>query len=780
MEDYDGFGDYMVKKRIKLMDQQQGIEVKSEIFKGLRFHINGYTDPPITELQKLVIEHGAVYERFYQPHPNLYMLATHLPKAKIDKITSNQIIVKPQWALDCIASGTLLDLDGYQLYTENKPNGLDPYITGKKADSSDASPQNTGRTTATDPNFIQNFYKSSRLHHLSTWREELKQFAKELMVKKGLEEPQNEESGMPQWIMHIDMDCFFVSVSARSRPELEGKPVGVSHSAGLQGKEGSSSDLASVNYEARACGLSNGMYTRRALELCPNLTILPYDFEAYQTVAYELYRILAKHANFLQAVSCDEAFIGVSAEEEEVDLLAQRIREEIFEKCSCHASVGIGHNILLARLATKKAKPRGQYRVHHESISEFMAEQKLADLPGIGPSIATKLCDEGWTLCKHLDGVHLAKMQALLGPKLGKSVHDHARGIDDRQLESEQQRKSVGSEISWGVRFDNIEQRDHFIREMSAEVMTRLASVGPSMTARKLNVKLYKRQVDAGEPAKRLGRGFCDVMHKSVPLPSKISTEVVASETIKAIDSYDVPVVDIRGVGIFLINLEEQVKGFDWTTLSKKSETKVPDNPKIAFLKARGVAESVFNELDSTMQEDILRDWGYHDMQDAGPQTPKKAGKSMPVAKRKSPAKSSTISVLEMLKPKKPQIMTVDLCEPSREELEELGIDPECFNALPDCLKKEIFQDHQPSRDEPEILVLDSPVKVHRKEFDFHQEDLSSEFTWKEMLAILSEHRYEQASSILSEIRDRPGATDLTLRVQAWFREHENGALYME
>lgn len=782
VEDYDGFGDYMAKKKIKLLEQQQGIEIKSDIFKGLRFHINGYTDPPITELQKLVIEHGGLYERFYRPHPDLYMLATHLPKAKIDKITANQVVVRPQWVLDSIASGAVLDLEGYRLYTDSKPLGLDTFVSVKNNDVNETSPQNIGRTSSTDPNFVQNFYKSSRLHHLSTWREALKQFAKELMEHKQSDIHSTESAS--QWIMHIDMDCFFVSVSARNRPDLEGKPVGVSHSAGVQGKAGSSSDLASVNYEARKFGLANGMYTRRALELCPNLTILPYDFEAYQTISQELYKVLAKYADVLQAVSCDEAFIAVSVPEDQVDALAESIREEIHEKCRCHASIGIGHNILLARLATKRAKPNGQYRVHYDAVSDFLAEQKLSDLPGVGPSIASKLSEEGWNLCSDLEEVHLAKIQAVLGPKLGKSVYDCARGVDNRQLDGDQQRKSVGSEISWGVRFDNLEQRDHFIQELATEVMARLSSIDPNLTARKLNVKLYKRQAEAGEPSKRLGRGFCDTLHKSVALPSKISPEIITDEVIKVIDSYDVPVSDIRGLGIFLVNLEEVTKGFDWSVLRKRSEPKTPSDPKLGFLEARGVAASVFNELDASMQEQILQEWGYYGAQEERTETPRKQSKLTHVQKKKSPekAKPSSISVVDLLKGKKQPAKAIEKKEPTKEELEELGIDPECFNALPDFLKREILQEHRLVEEDPEVIVLDSPVKgpASKESFDFYREDLVEERAWEEMVSMLNKHCYEQVSQILSEIKNRPGAAELTLRVQSWFREHEKSILYIE
>jgi len=791
LPDYDGFRDYIARKQAKLLEQQkQDIPQHSSLFIGLRFHVNGYTDPPLATLKALLVSHGGRYEQYYPaPRPDLYMLSTHLPKAKQDKMGAAQIVIRPQWVLDCIQAGRLLDTAPYRLYHANtvSEHGIESFFKADKRDVPAFEPT-TQRTTATDPNFVQNFYKSSRLHHLSTWREDLKTFAKELMSQKG--EGTLLDGDSPLWIMHIDMDCFFASVSSRNRPELEDRPVGISHATSSHDK--SSSDLASVNYAARAFGLKNGMYLRRAIELCPDLTVLPYDFEAYQQVAYELYRILAKHAAVLQAVSCDEAFIGVVEASHDK---AEQIREEIFAACRCHASIGIGENMLLARLATKKAKPKGQFTV--DDPTSFMSEQKLSDLPGIGPSITARLTEEGWHLCKDLYDVPLPRLQALLGPKLGKSIYDFARGIDERLIdEGLQQRKSVGTEISWGVRFDSAEQRDHFIHELASEVMTRLAAAGPSMTAKKMNLKLMKRQADAGEPSKRLGRGLCDSLHKLVNLPTtsgKLTVDILAQEAIKAIDSYAIPITDIRGIGIFLTSLEEHAgptqKGFDWSQLAKKRPAV---NPKKSYLAARGVAAEVFAELDAQLQEDLLHEWGFYDPvpDDDDPTsvdlTPKKS-KLTTQQQNKSPIKPAAVKIIDLLKTKTKE-PSVEM--PSRSELIEMGIDPEFYDALPDCLRLEIVQDYQHQHDNDitarhEVVEIASssqedngkPLTSHISLAEMH--DLSTGRAWEQMHELLKRHDYEQVSRFLGQIRDHPGSVELTTRVQAWFQEHVGGTLHI-
>src|SRR5947209_13524439 len=89
-----------------------------------------------------------------------------------------------------------------------------------------------------------------------------------------------------RYILHVDFDCFFATVSARSRPDLIGKPVAVSHSGGP------SSEIASCNYAAREYGIKNGMWMKQATALCSTLTILPYDFPAYEDASKAFYATL--------------------------------------------------------------------------------------------------------------------------------------------------------------------------------------------------------------------------------------------------------------------------------------------------------------------------------------------------------------------------------------------------------------------------------------------------------------------------------------------------------
>lgn len=207
------------------------------------------------------------------------------------------------------------------------------------------------------------------------------------------------------------MDCFFVSVGLRKRPELKNKPVAVTHAKNYSSEattklaetKESYSEIASCSYEARKCGIKNGMFLGDALELCPNLKTIPYDFEDYKEVSLSLYRIIASYTLDIEAVSCDEMYVDVSQILRETGLKveewARHIRAEITKETGCPCSTGFGANRLQARLATKKAKPNGQFHLKEEDVEEFMAEMNVADLPGVGYVTVQKLNKLGLNTC---------------------------------------------------------------------------------------------------------------------------------------------------------------------------------------------------------------------------------------------------------------------------------------------------------------------------------------------------------------------------------------------
>jgi DNA repair protein REV1 len=134
--------------------------------------------------------------------------------------------------------------------------------------------------------------------------------------------------------------------------------------------------------------------------------------------------------------------------------LAHKIRAEIFAATGCHASIGISHNVLLARLATRKAKPASAYHLLPEDVPTFLEPLAVDSLPGIGWSLRAKLADElKIKTVGQLLRTSEKKLEAI-GSGNAKKFLAFARGIDDRELKVEQVRKSVSAEVNYGIRFD--------------------------------------------------------------------------------------------------------------------------------------------------------------------------------------------------------------------------------------------------------------------------------------------------------------------------------------
>lgn len=190
----------------------------------------------------------------------------------------------------------------------------------------------------------------------------------------------------------------------------------------------------------------------RALELCKDLVCLPYDFPAYERASREFYEILLSvQADATQAVSVDEALLDISSlcTERPPEDIAQSIRERVREKTGCDVSIGIGRNILLAKLALRKAKPAGQHLLRTEDAAEFMQDLDVQDLPGVGWKLSEKLEEVmGIKTVGEVRTKSLNELKERFGPKTGEKLYEFVRGVDHTEVGEIVERKSVSVEIN--------------------------------------------------------------------------------------------------------------------------------------------------------------------------------------------------------------------------------------------------------------------------------------------------------------------------------------------
>ena len=434
--------------------------------------------------------------------------------------------------------------------------------------------------------FVSEFFTHSRLHYLSTWSTELKQFTAIMLEKVKPRypklEPRDSLRGSNQRaVVHIDLDCFFVSVSIRDKPHLKGKPVAVTHAKLPKNQEGethlssskdsipkhlldSTSDIASCSYSARDVGVHNGMSVGKAMKLCPDLILLPYDFEAYREVSQSFYEILLQYSSIVEAVSCDEAYIEFTdyvSDASQVGGMVLDLRREVEAKVGCTVSAGVAHNMLLARMCTRVAKPDGQFYLPESDILTFLESQSVQHLPGVGYSTTHKLKELNIETCSQLSALSLEKLQETFGQKTGRVLYNFARGVDDRELKTATERKSVSVDINYGIRFKAISEAESLIGNLAKELERRATEAG--VVGGTVVLKMKIRQASAPQETwKYLGHGACDNVTRSFTLlqPTRSSAEVtrLAVRLLKQVG----PVAsDIRGMGLQLSKLVPAVPG---------------------------------------------------------------------------------------------------------------------------------------------------------------------------------------------------------------------------
>ena len=454
------------------------------------------------------------------------------------------------------------------------------------------------KSTGVNPGFLKQYYEESRLHHLSHWKAELKSQLQALALQKSSSQKscQKRPPGSRRYILHVDFDSFFAAVSLKKHPEFVDKPAVVAHG------DGSGSEIASCNYPAREFGVKNGMWMKTAKQLCPDLKVLPYDFKAYEDASRDFYEAIMDTGGIVQSVSVDEALVDVSTacieagghdgkgvhegsiwrEQTTADEIAQGLRDKIMQKTGCAVSVGIGGNILLAKVALRKAKPAGQYHIKRDEVLDFIGTLNVQDLPGVAYSIGGKLEEIGIKFVKDVRSLTKERLMTTLGPKTGEKIWDYSRGIDRTEVGDQVVRKSVSAEVNWGIRFVTQEQADEFVQSLCEELQKRLIS--EKVKGRQLVMKIMRRAADAPlDPPKHLGHGKCDTFNKSVILGvATNSKEVLGREAISIMHGWGFPPGELRGIGVQMTKLEplkgtveypvqSSQKRLQFTTPSKKS-----------------------------------------------------------------------------------------------------------------------------------------------------------------------------------------------------------------
>ena len=257
-------------------------------------------------------------------------------------------------------------------------------------------------------------------------------------------------------IIHIDMDAFFASVEQRDNPELRGKPIAVGGSK-MRGV------VAAASYEARVFGVRSAMPSVTAKRLCPHLIFVRSNFARYQEVSEQIRQIFLSYTDLVEPLSLDEAFLDVTAPKRgpaSATLIAQAIRKEIQETTQLTASAGVSFNKFLAKVASDINKPNGMKVITQEEAPAFLAALPVKEFHGVGKKTAARLEKMGFYTGADIVPLSELEMAKRFG-KMGRHLYRIVHALDDRPVNPNRNRKSVGAERTY---FEDVASR-HEMRE---------------------------------------------------------------------------------------------------------------------------------------------------------------------------------------------------------------------------------------------------------------------------------------------------------------------------
>jgi DNA polymerase-4 len=285
-------------------------------------------------------------------------------------------------------------------------------------------------------------------------------------------------------ILHIDMDAFYASVEQRDDPTLAGLPVVVGGQPSQRGV------VAAASYEARAFGVHSAMPMARAVRLCPDLVIVRPRFSRYSQISQTIFGLFRSVTPLVEPLSLDEAFLDVTENSWNEALgveVARRLKREILQTTGLTASAGVAPNKFLAKLASGWKKPDGLTVIAPARAESFLQNLPVESLWGVGPVTARRLRSIG---IETLTDVRLAS-PADLSTALGSSAETLRRlafGIDDRPVQPQQERKSLGCETTFAKDLSDLSVVRGEVAKLALEAGAHLSR--KALQARTLTLKV--------------------------------------------------------------------------------------------------------------------------------------------------------------------------------------------------------------------------------------------------------------------------------------------------
>lgn len=274
-------------------------------------------------------------------------------------------------------------------------------------------------------------------------------------------------------IIHIDMDAFYASVEVRENPFLAGKPVIIARHPKETGGRGV---VATASYEARTYGIHSAMSAQKAYELCPEGVFVRPNFELYRETSKQMHDIFRRYTDKIQPLSLDEAYLDVSINhvgQKSATIIAQAIRRDIEKELRLTCSAGVSYNKFLAKIASDFDKPNGITVIPPDKAHDFLMVLPIEKFHGVGAKSVEKMHSLDIYTGKDLYKNDELDLVSHFG-KMGHSLYRKVRGIDDSEVKSDREPKSIGKESTFSEDLKTENDVIKALRILSQKVMYNL------------------------------------------------------------------------------------------------------------------------------------------------------------------------------------------------------------------------------------------------------------------------------------------------------------------
>jgi len=265
------------------------------------------------------------------------------------------------------------------------------------------------------------------------------------------------------------MDAFYASIEQRDNPEYRGKPLAVGYS-------GDRGVVAAASYEARKYGVRSAMASKTAKRKCPHLIFVPARFDVYRSVSKQVMDIFLEYTDMVEPLSLDEAFLDVTENHKNIPYatqIAKDIKKKIFETTGLTASAGVSYNKFLAKIASDYNKPNGLFIIKPKQAEKFVENLAIEQFFGVGKVTAHRMHQLGIKTGYDLKQKSEEQLVSVFG-KAGHIYYLNARTIDEREVQPDRIRKSIGAESTFDRDIDSYDELAAELREIAEDVTNRV------------------------------------------------------------------------------------------------------------------------------------------------------------------------------------------------------------------------------------------------------------------------------------------------------------------